>query len=313
MRPPSRVTTVVILISFVLAGLATVGIVGSAITGTSTVEQTSSEPVMVENGSTYDVSQTLQFDVNSSNDTYEIRTESDAFVDMLSAEDGIVTLDTAGMSGGTYVLVHHDTGTVEYEFTLRQTETTTTSPTTTVDSATTVEDGGQYEIPGLLSFENLQEGDQYELRKGDDRAYVDQFQPTDSRIELATEGLDSGEYRLIHAESGEVTYQFTLEDRETTVEQTTLTTTPTTTQDTTEREPLMNRSTTSTWTETTTTTSTTSQDTNTDVTNSSSTTESRTTVANQNEGYYPSVPGFGFETGMLAFVSGGILLLRRYQ
>lgn len=315
MRPPSRKATLVVLVSTFVLGLTFIGVVGSAVTETDTTDQTSSEPVIVENGSTYDVSQTLQFNVSRSNDTYEIRTEDDAYVDMVAAENGAVTFDTSGMNGGTYVLIHHDSETTEYEFTLESTATTTTSTTTTEDSATTVEDGGHYEIPAQLSFENLEEGDSYELRKGDENVYVDQFQPATNRIQLDTEGLNPGEYSLIHTESDEIVYQFTLEGEETTVEQTTTVTTSTTTSiETTTRETATTQSTTSITEETSTRTSLAfTENTSTALKDSSSTSQPETTIANQNEGYYPSVPGFGFESGIIAFVSGGILLLRRYQ
>lgn len=76
-------------------------------------------PVVAEDGGTYQKPVVLQFDVANENGTYELRTASDrAFVAELIAENGAVTLETASLRPGDYVLLDSETDRVEYRFTL---------------------------------------------------------------------------------------------------------------------------------------------------------------------------------------------------
>lgn len=318
MRPPSRVIALALVGSTVVFGIATIGLAESGTFGVQTANSDETDPVVVQNESTYQVSQTLRFDVGGTNDTYVIRTEDGGFVDQMTSENGFVTLDTGFMNSGTYVLVNKTTEAVEYQFTLTNEETTTTAESSEESrrSPTVAEDEGTYKIATLLTFEVAHEGDTYELRKGDELLYVDQLQATEGSIELNTTGLDPGKYALVHGSSDDVAYNFTLVATEPTA---TTTTTKRNSTTTTERDSTTSEiTTTATTTKRKPTTSGTptatndSPTTSTERATSDRTDETQTeTTVNRTEGYYPSVPGFSFTSTALAVVSSGLFLYRR--
>lgn len=326
MRPPGRVLALALIGSVVVFGIVAIGVVESDTTERGAANSDGNDSVVVQNESTYEISQTLQFDVDGTDDTYVIRTETGSYVDQISAKNGTVTLETGFMNAGTYVLVNKTTEAVEYQFTLTSTETSTTveSSEETQQAATVAENGSTHEISTRLAFEVSHEGDTYELREGDERLYVDQLQATDGSVVLNTKSLDPGNYVLVHERSDDVEYHFTLVRAETTVATSTTTPNSTTSESpittTTERTPTTSEILTTTTTERTPTTSetptATSERTATTTTRttfdgtSETPTETEKTVA-RTEGYYPSVPGFSFTSAMLALVSGGLLLYRR--
>lgn len=340
MRPPNRTLWTAVFLGFVLAGTAAVaaGVVDSSTTEAVFVQDTDTDAVVVQNGSTYRVSQTLVFEVDAAADSYVLRTGAGDYVDQLSAENGTIILDSGLLNAGTYVLVNHTTESVAYQFALTGGETTTTTteaPTETTVPATVAEDGATYETARRLSFEVAHDQETYILRTGEQRLYVDQLRSTDGTIELDTTGLDPGQYVLVRQSSGDVSHRFTLvgDETTTTVTRTTATTVTATTSQppsTSAASTTESASTRGTTTVTTATPSTAEPNSTANeasaTTNRSSqtpvedtaagdptetTVRSETVTPDRAEQYYPSVPGFGFLTTVVAFVASGLLAVRR--
>lgn len=104
------------------------------------------DTVTAEDGGTYEIPLTLQFDVGEGD--YTLRTADGLFVNQLVAENGTVTLDTDGMDPGEYVLNDPDTGETLYEFTLVGDPST---PTATDRATETETESAAAPVPSELS------------------------------------------------------------------------------------------------------------------------------------------------------------------
>lgn len=131
---PGRRPTAAAVVALVATALLAAGVVfvalGAPVGGAAGAADT--DPVAVENGSTYTVGQPLSFAVDSdrNGDGFQVR-ENDSFVAVYEAVDGEVVIeDTEALGPGEYTLEHGNTAEVVYTFTLEPApETPSDTPT----------------------------------------------------------------------------------------------------------------------------------------------------------------------------------------
>lgn len=215
MRPPYRILVIVVVLSAALTGIA-IADSGDSTNVEKQLVQSAQEPIVVENESTYQVSQTLQFEVDGSKDSYEVRTKDDDMIAELAVNNGTATLDTGSLDAGTYVLVHGPSKTVTYQFTLTASETTNT---------TTVTDDNEHSRTATnVTFDVSGKADAYELRTENGSVLVMELQANNGSVMVDTSELNYGAYVLVNGGNEEVVHQFTFTEERTTTRGTSTTT-----------------------------------------------------------------------------------------
>lgn len=185
------------------------------------------ETVTAEDGGTYEIPVTLQFDVGDESNDYEVRTADGLLVVQLAAEDGTATLDTGHMDPGEYVLENPDTGETLYEFTLvgepstaTATETDSQSEPEPVRPELRVRTGDRSDAVDATDARVFWAGQNVAFRVDGDTSYLlfhdgeqlGRLTGADHYRYLNTTALEPGMY-TVRRHGGHEVYRFSLSDQ----------------------------------------------------------------------------------------------------
>lgn len=199
--------------------LALTAVAGAVVpVAAATGNDTSSGAIDAEDGGEYEIPATLQFDVEEADALYELRTADErSLVAQFHAEGGHVTLDTASMDPGQYVLMNTDSDEAIVEFSLVdevQDEAAGDSDAPNSDAIadrprTTLTDGESYTRSGWLDVA-VDDDNRYEVEALFDWSYTLLPERTDDTLHIRTWTLRTGWYAVYDTETDRAVTTFEL-------------------------------------------------------------------------------------------------------